>query len=67
MKKIYSLLIVVFLTSMTSCYEDYIKDFDYNSVYFTYQTNVRTFVVGEGMQINVGVALGGIRENKGRS
>jgi hypothetical protein len=64
MKKIYSLLIVVFLTSMTSCYEDYIKDFDYNSVYFTYQTNVRTFVVGEGMQINVGVALGGIRENK---
>jgi len=63
MKKIYTLLVIVTLASLTSCYEDYIKDFDYNTVYFTQQTNVRTFVVGEGMQINVGVALGGIREN----
>lgn len=48
---------------MSSCYEDYIKDFDYTSIYFMYQTDVRTFVVGEGMKIEVGAALGGIREN----
>lgn len=49
---------------MTSCYSDYIKDFDYSSVYFPYQVNVRTFVVGEGMQIKVGAALGGVMTNK---
>lgn len=49
---------------ITSCYDDYIKDFDYNSVYFTYQYDVRTFVVGEGMKIDFGVVLGGIMENK---
>ncbi|REA63295.1 hypothetical protein DSL64_06680 [Dyadobacter luteus] len=52
------------LAGMTSCYEDYIKDFDYSSIYFMYQTNVRTFVVGEGMKIEVGAALGGVRENR---
>lgn len=60
MKKIYFLLALVMLVS---CYDDYIEDFDYNAVYFAQQTNVRTFVVGEGMQIKVGVALGGVREN----
>lgn len=50
--------------ALTSCYKDYIKDFDYTSVYFMYQTNVRTFVVGEGMKIEVGAALGGVRENR---
>lgn len=48
---------------MSSCYEDYIKDFDYTSIYFPYQTDVRTFIIGEGMQIEVGAALGGIRQN----
>jgi hypothetical protein len=48
---------------MSSCYDDYIEDFDYTSVYFMYQTNVRTFVVGEGMKIEVGAALAGVREN----
>ncbi len=60
MKKIYFLLA---LSILVSCYDDYIEDYDYNAVYFTQQTNVRTFVVGEGMQIKVGVALGGVREN----
>lgn len=53
----------ILLVLLSSCYEDYIKDYDYNAVYFTYQTNVRTLVVGEGMKINIGVALGGVREN----
>lgn len=53
----------ILLALLTSCYEDYIKDYDFNAVYFTYQTDVRTLVVGEGMKINIGVALGGVREN----
>lgn len=61
MKKLLYFLILLVLLS--SCYKSYLKDFDYNSVYFTYQTDVRTFVVGEGMKINIGVALGGVREN----
>jgi hypothetical protein len=61
MKKIFAFLIL--LTSMTSCYDEYLKDFDYNGVYFTYQVTVRTLVVGEGMKIQIGVVLGGIREN----
>lgn len=50
--------------ALSACYDDYIKDFDYTSVYFMYQTNVRTFVVGEGMSIEVGAALAGVRENR---
>lgn len=61
MKKIFIFLLLSIVT--VSCYEDYVNDFDYSSVYFAYQTDVRTFIVGEGMQIEVGVALGGVREN----
>ncbi|SDE49499.1 protein of unknown function [Dyadobacter soli] len=50
--------------ALSACYDDYIKDFDYTSVYFMYQTNARTFVVGEGMRIEVGAALAGVRENR---
>lgn len=61
MKKILMLLILGFAVS--ACYDDYILDYDYDAVYFPYQYDVRTFVVGEGMQIEMGVALGGVREN----
>lgn len=61
MKKIVMLLSL--LCMMTSCYEEYIKDFENDGIYFAYQTNVRTFVVGEGMKIEVGAALGGVMEN----
>jgi hypothetical protein len=61
MKKI--LAIVILSVAMVSCYEDYIYDFDYTGVYFPYQMNVRTFVVGEGMKVQVGAALSGVREN----
>lgn len=61
MKKILMLLILGFAVS--ACYDDYILDYDYDAIYFPYQYDVRTFVVGEGMQIKMGVALGGVREN----
>jgi hypothetical protein len=63
MKKI--ITVALFLAiGLTSCYKDYIEDFDYTSVYFPYQIDVRTFVVGEGMKIEVGAALAGLRENR---
>lgn len=61
MKKILAFLI--FSVVMVSCYDDYVKDFDFNAVYFSYQLDVRTFVVGEGMKIEIGVALGGVIKN----
>lgn len=62
MKKVFFYLML--LVAMSSCYDDYIKDFDYSSIYFPYQTDVRTFVVGEGMKIEIGAALGGVNENR---
>ncbi len=61
MKKI--LIVLLLAAAMGSCYNDYVTDFDYDGIYFPYQTDVRTFVVGEGMKIEVGAALGGVREN----
>lgn len=61
MKKV--LMLLALAVAMVSCYEDYINDFEYSGIYFPYQTNVRTFVVGEGMKIEVGAALAGVREN----
>ena len=61
MRRIFA--IVVISVVLVSCYDDYIKDFDYNSVYFPFQTNVRTLVVGEGMKIQIGADLSGVREN----
>lgn len=48
---------------MVSCYEDYLLDYPYTGIYFPYQQDVRTFVVGEGMKFQVGVTLGGVKEN----
>jgi len=61
MKKIFALLILSVF--MVSCYDDYIKDYDFNDVYFPYQIDVRTFVVGEGMKIEIGAELGGVMKN----
>lgn len=61
MKKIFAYILPIVM--IASCYDDFVKDYDYGAVYFTYQVNVRTLVVGEGMKIQVGVALGGIKEN----
>ena len=51
------------LVLLSSCYEEYIKDFDNDAVYFTYQTDVRTVVVGEGMDFQVGTVLAGVHQN----
>ena len=61
MKKI--LIILLFGVLASACYDDYILDYEYDAIYFPYQHDVRTFVVGEGMKIKFGAALGGVREN----
>jgi hypothetical protein len=61
MKKL--LAFIILSIAMVSCYDSYIYDFTYTSIYFPYQQDVRTFVVGEGMKIEVGAALGGVRDN----
>ncbi len=61
MKKIFALLVLTI--ALVSCYEDYIKDFESNAVYFSYQTDVRSLIVGEGMKIQVGVNLAGVMVN----
>ncbi len=61
MKKIFIFLLLSI--AAVSCYDSYILDFDYSSIYFPYQIDIRTFVVGEGMKVKVGTELGGVREN----
>lgn len=61
MKKI--IVLIVLSIVMTSCYEEYLLDYPTTSIYFSLQQDVRTFVVGEGMKIEVGVSLGGVVEN----
>lgn len=61
MKKIIALLVLA--VALGACYDDYILDYDYDGIYFPYQVDVRTLVVGEGMKINFGVTLGGVRDN----
>lgn len=61
MKKIGTFILLAAV--MTSCYDDYVKDYDHDGIYFPYQQNVRTFVVGEGMKIEVGAVLAGVLDN----
>jgi hypothetical protein len=61
MKKLFALLILSI--ALVSCYEEYIKDFTYDSVYFPNTIDIRTVVVGEGMKVKIGAALGGVMEN----
>ena len=61
MKK--KLALIVLTIAMVSCYEEYLLDYSYTGIYFPYQQDVRTFVVGEGMKFQVGVTLGGVKDN----
>ncbi|MZP54945.1 MAG: DUF1735 domain-containing protein [Bacteroidales bacterium] len=62
MKKIF--IVLILSLALVSCYEDYVKDFDYTAVYFPNPVDVRTVVAGEGLRVNLGAALGGVMENK---
>jgi hypothetical protein len=61
MKKI--ILSILLIAIVSSCYESYVKDYDEQYIYFPYQTDVRTFVIGEGMKFSMAVNLVGIINN----
>ena len=50
------------LLLMTSCYEEYAKDYEYSTTYFASQKPLRTVIADRDMSIKVGVAIGGKRE-----
>ena len=62
MKKINILYCVLCVILMSSCYEDYTKDYNYSTAYFASQKPLRTVIADRDMQIRVGVAIGGKRE-----
>lgn len=62
MKKTLAALMLLF--TISSCYDEYVLDYDYDGVYFPNPINVRTVVVGEGLKVRVGAQLGGVLENR---
>lgn len=62
MKKAFLGLLSVVL-GLASCYDSYIEDYDYSSIYIPLQIDVRSFIVGENMKFDFGVELAGVRDN----
>lgn len=62
MKKVNIWYCVMCLLLMTSCYEDYVKDYDTSVTYFASQKPLRTVIADRDMAVRVGVAIGGKRE-----
>lgn len=62
-KKITSLFILFVLPMfmLTSCYEDYIEDYDTSIAYFSTQKPLRTVIADRDMEIKVGISIGGKR------
>jgi hypothetical protein len=48
---------------LSGCYEDYVKDYDYSTIYCAFQYDLRTFVVGEGEKFDFTVGLAGVMQN----
>ena len=61
MKK-FSILLIGAI-ALSGCYQDYVRDYDSDGVFFAYQYDLRTFVIGEGASFDVTVALGGVMQN----
>lgn len=62
MKKIKFLCALFSLFAFTSCYEDYVNDYEFSTVYFAHQKPLRTIIADRNMSMNVGIAIGGKRE-----
>lgn len=61
MKK--ALYFAISLLLLTSCYDDYVGDFDKSAVFAAYQYDLRSFVLGEDASFQFQVALGGVMQN----
>lgn len=55
--------LIGFFVSSCEKYEDYMVDYNYSAVYFPHASIDRTVIVGEYMDIGVGIFLGGRIEN----
>ncbi len=62
MKRLFAILSLCVLT--VSCYDEYVKDYDYSAVSVAYQYDLRTLVVGEGMKFDFGTMLSGVISNE---
>ena len=65
MKKIkFAALILIVTMTLAGCrYDDFVGDYDYTTVYFAYQSPVRT-IYSNNLEIGIGVVLGCKIENK---
>lgn len=58
------LVLSILVLSTVSCYDDFVEnEFEFTSVYLPLETIDRTFIMEEGLQIGVGVVLGGRLQN----
>lgn len=57
------LVCIGFILNSCEKYEEYMVDYPYSAVYFPHATIDRTVIVGEYMEIGVGIILGGRIEN----
>lgn len=64
LKSIAKLLVLAVGLSTASCYDDFVEnEFEFTSVYLPKAQIDRSFIMGEGMKIGVGVVLGGRLNN----
>lgn len=58
-------IIILTITALfaVSCYPGYVGDYSKTACGFANQTDVRSFIVGEGMTFSTGIALGGTIDN----
>lgn len=63
MKRVKLYLILLTAVLVSSCYENYLKSYDYDAIYTAYQYDLRTFVMGESQSFDFTVALGGVDNN----
>lgn len=60
--KAFKLLIILFLgVLVSSCYDEYVDDFDYSTVGFAMTKPLRTVIADRSMEVRVGVSIGGKR------
>jgi len=71
MKNIYKILFFIAIGIISGCYDDYRNDYAYTTVAFsnatggatTPHTLFRTVVMGEGLKLDAGIYLAGVRNN----
>lgn len=61
MKTFKLLIIVLSGIFLSSCYDDYVSDFDYSTVGFAITKPYRTVIADRNMEVRVGVSIGGKR------